>query len=288
MLRGRCLCGLVAWQAVGEPEQLVHCHCSMCRKAHGAPFASALLVPRPGFEFLRGQERVTLYESSPGNRRGFCSICGSVVPVVKAGSERLPLAAGCLDGDPGPLPGVHIFTGSKAVWHEITDDLPSFEEYPPEWDLPVSDVERASPAVTPGAIGGSCCCGDVSFELTGALDGIKNCHCSRCRRAASAAHDSILAVARAGFRWLSGEKSVRDFKLPEARSYRLSFCERCGSLLPGVVDGRDGVGLPASALDDDPGLRQTHHIFCGSKAPWYEITDGLPQFDEYPPASFRP
>ena len=35
------------------------------------------------------------------------------------------------------------------------------------------------------------------------------------------------------------------------------------------------------SLVDDPGIRPTKHIFVGSKAPWFEITDDLPQFDEY-------
>ncbi len=288
MIAGRCLCGAVAYQAEGPFEVMAHCHCSICRKLHGAPFATSVLAPAAGFRLLRGSERIARYESSPGLFRGFCSVCGSVVPVPAPGAPFVPVPAGCLDGDPGLRPSAHVFTGSKAPWHEITDDLLQHQEYPPSWNAPVFHSTRPSPAETPGALGGSCQCGDVTFEITGALDGIKNCHCSRCRRAASAAHDSIAGVAGADFRWLGGRQLVRVWKLPEAKRYWVSFCARCGSLVPGQVEGRDGVGIPASSLDDDPGLRQTHHIFCGSKAPWHEITDGLPQFDEYPPASFRP
>ena len=60
-----------------------------------------------------------------------------------------------------------------------------------------------------------------------------------------------------------------------------TFCSRCGSTLqfiseksPGIVDVALGV------LDDDPGIRVAHHIFVASKAPWFEITDGLPQHAE--------
>ena len=58
-------------------------------------------------------------------------------------------------------------------------------------------------------------------------------------------------------------------------------CASCGSLLFSVV--RDGayVHVALGALADAPSIRPSEHIFVGSKAPWFEITDDLPQFDEY-------
>jgi hypothetical protein len=32
---------------------------------------------------------------------------------------------------------------------------------------------------------------------------------------------------------------------------------------------------------DDPGIRPSAHIFVGSKAPWFTITDDLPQYREH-------
>jgi hypothetical protein len=59
-------------------------------------------------------------------------------------------------------------------------------------------------------------------------------------------------------------------------------CGICGSLLFSVV--RDGayVHVAIGSLVDAPSVRPTSHIFVGSKAPWFEITDDLPQFDDYP------
>ena len=60
------------------------------------------------------------------------------------------------------------------------------------------------------------------------------------------------------------------------------FCSRCGSIVTGdPVEGR--IFMPAGCLDDDPGTRPLAHLFVASKAPWHEITDALPQIDEYPP-----
>jgi len=50
-----------------------------------------------------------------------------------------------------------------------------------------------------------------------------------------------------------------------------------------LEDNPDYFGLPIGALEQDPGNRPQMNIFVGSKAPWYEITDGLPQYDEWPP-----
>jgi hypothetical protein len=49
------------------------------------------------------------------------------------------------------------------------------------------------------------------------------------------------------------------------------------------VPGEEKLYIAAGTLDDDPGTRLQAHIFVASKAPWVEITDDLPQFDEYPP-----
>ncbi len=288
MVRGRCLCGAVAYESSGAPDWMAHCHCSICRKTYGGRCSTALRAPRSGFRWLRGEDEARGYESSPGNVRSFCPTCGSVVPGAPPQAPAVFLPAGCLQDDPGVRPIAHIFVGSKAPWYDIRDGLPQFEEYPPGIDAPVFHKERASPAETPGAVGGSCLCGAVTYEVTGPMSGIKNCHCSRCRKASGAAHDSILTLANEDFRWLSGEDRVQQFKLPEARRYWVSFCSLCGSLVPFVRAGREGVGIPAGSLDDDPGNRETHHIYVGSKAPWHEISDGLPKFDEYPPASFTP
>jgi hypothetical protein len=50
-------------------------------------------------------------------------------------------------------------------------------------------------------------------------------------------------------------------------------------------DNPEALGLPMGTLDDDPGIRPTFHVFVGSKAPWFETTDQLPQFETFPPAT---
>ncbi len=131
MLTGSCLCSAVAYEIAGPLSQALNCHCGMCRKAQGSAFRSRARVKASDFRFTKGAELVTYYESSPGNHRGFCRVCGSPVhSKFDDHPEVLGLPLGLLDQDPGIKPGFHVFVGSKAPWHDITDDLPQFDELP--------------------------------------------------------------------------------------------------------------------------------------------------------------
>jgi hypothetical protein len=132
MIRGSCLCGQVRFELDGVPQFINHCHCSMCRKAHGAAFGSFLHADGNGFRWLVGESRVTNYPSSPGNVRAFCSVCGSNVPVLEDEGRHVIIPAGVLDDDPLVRPVVHIHTASRAPWFAITDALPQFAEFPPD------------------------------------------------------------------------------------------------------------------------------------------------------------
>jgi hypothetical protein len=103
----------------------------MCRKAHGAAFRSRARIKAADFRWVQGEELVRYYESSPGNHRGFCRVCGS--PLLSRfdhhpASYGLPL--GALDDDPGVKPQLHVFVAYKAPWFDITDGLPQFPELP--------------------------------------------------------------------------------------------------------------------------------------------------------------
>jgi hypothetical protein len=129
MIRGSCLCRGVKFEIHGGLGRSSHCHCSMCRKAHGAAFGSYAAARVADFRLVSGAELILRYRSSPGVERSFCSRCGSTLQFI---SERRPdvvdVALGVLDDDPGIRVAHHIFVGSKAPWVEITDSLPRFDE----------------------------------------------------------------------------------------------------------------------------------------------------------------
>ncbi len=131
MIRGSYLCGSVRYEVRGTLGRVSHCHCSMCRKAHGAAFGTYARVKRSEFAWLSGADRIVSYRSSSSAQRTFCGTCGATLQYVSEGRpESFALALGTLDDDPGVRPSHHIFVGAKAPWFEITDGLPEHAEYP--------------------------------------------------------------------------------------------------------------------------------------------------------------
>src|SRR5262249_62260761 len=82
MLTGSCLCGSVAYEVDAPTGPIVHCHCTTCRKTHGAAFSTVMPVPRAAFRWLRGEELVSSFESSPGKLRRFCTTCDPLASAV--------------------------------------------------------------------------------------------------------------------------------------------------------------------------------------------------------------
>ena len=107
---------------------VINCHCSMCRKAHGAAFRTRASVRTADFTFLSGEQLLTYYESSPGERRSFCSVCGAnMITKFSRFPDVYGFALGTLDTDPEIRIERHVFTRYKAPWHTITDDLLQIE-----------------------------------------------------------------------------------------------------------------------------------------------------------------
>ncbi len=130
-LNGSCLCVQIRYRITGPLDGVLNCHCSMCRKSHGTAFRTRAAVRTADFEWLDGEDLLTHYESSPGELRTHCSVCGSnLVTKFSSKPEWLGFALGTLDDDPGVKPQFHVFVGSKAPWHDITDDLPQWQDFP--------------------------------------------------------------------------------------------------------------------------------------------------------------
>ena len=128
MIKGRCECRRVRFEIDGDIEDFSHCHCSQCRRLHGAAFATFAGVAKANFRYVSGENELTRYASSPGHDRTFCQACGSNIFVaLDDDPESLYVSMSAIEGDPPRPAGYHIYVGSKAPWHEILDNLPRFE-----------------------------------------------------------------------------------------------------------------------------------------------------------------
>lgn len=125
--RGSCLCGAVKYQIRSRPKALSHCHCSQCRKSHGAAFASYGSVLRQNLELLEGADQVKSYRSSEAVQRQFCSHCGSSLFWASNQGEYsdwISVALGTLDTTYTTEKQQHVEVTSKAPWFEIKDQWP--------------------------------------------------------------------------------------------------------------------------------------------------------------------
>jgi hypothetical protein len=105
----------------------------MCRKQHGAAFATYTTVARSALTLHDPESALREYRSSPQVTRSFCGLCGSSLFWSDEGTPReIEVALGTLDGEPEHLPVAHIFVASKAGWVEIRDGLARYEGAAPK------------------------------------------------------------------------------------------------------------------------------------------------------------
>ncbi len=122
-LTGGCLCGRLRYRVTSPPIRVTHCHCSMCRKASGAPVVTWINLPKDGFAVTQGE--LSSYQSSPGCQRGFCPNCGGQITFLWDGwPDQVDVTLGSLD-KPNALPADnHIWTDSRISWLRLDEHLP--------------------------------------------------------------------------------------------------------------------------------------------------------------------
>jgi hypothetical protein len=127
-------------------------------------------------------------------------------------------------------------------------------------------------------LAGKCRCGAVQYEVSDAFLYAANCHCSECRAATGSAFKSFAGIEKEK---LTITESFDDIAIFGEERLNDTRCAACGSFLFSVVRAGAYVHVAMGSLVDTPTIRPTEHIFVGSKAPWFEITDDLPQHEEY-------
>lgn len=126
---------------------------------------------------------------------------------------------------------------------------------------------------------GGCACGNVRYEVQGALPDARACHCSLCRKIFGGGGSAVSWVEPDNFKWVKGEDGLGIYS--NERGFGVGFCSNCGSTLCVIFEG-DVVCITLGSLDGDPKVKIGEHIFVGSKASWEHIGGDAPQYDERP------
>jgi hypothetical protein len=127
VLQGKCGCGAVHYEVADEFHYAANCHCSRCRAATGSAFKAFAGIERDKLTLTEGGDRLMVFGEDDLNDTR-CAECGSLLYSIVREGEWVHVAMGSLVDEPSIRPSEHIYVGSKAPWHEITDDLPQNEE----------------------------------------------------------------------------------------------------------------------------------------------------------------
>jgi hypothetical protein len=130
-------------------------------------------------------------------------------------------------------------------------------------------------------LAGKCFCGAVQYTVADEFLYSANCHCSDCRRTTGSAFKPFAGIEREKLTVTQGADKIMIYGDDDANN---THCKQCGSPLYSVVRAGAFIHVAMGTLIDGPTIRPTKHIFVGSKAPWFTITDGLPQHARHAPA----
>ncbi|OIQ20040.1 MAG: hypothetical protein BM556_06010 [Bacteriovorax sp. MedPE-SWde] len=132
ILKGKCLCEKISFEAEDIPGVVFNCHCSRCRKSHGTAFATQVFAQRKTLKFIKGEELLSEYDGESGGLRTFCSSCGSrLMNYSKDTMDYLSICVSALDPEFNLKPTADCFVDDKFSWTKVDEGIQQFAAYPP-------------------------------------------------------------------------------------------------------------------------------------------------------------
>ena len=122
---GSCFCGRVRFEASMPSLFCAHCHCSMCRRTHGAGFVTWFSIPKTQLRIATGESGLIRFQSSDHGTRSFCGCCGSPLFFESTlDPERVDISLANMDGPIDREPQVHVYFDGRPEWVTVEDSLP--------------------------------------------------------------------------------------------------------------------------------------------------------------------
>lgn len=135
---GSCLCEAVKFEVTPPTHWCFHCHCTLCRRAHGAPFVTWFGIGREQLQIVKGEDRLRWRHSSDHGRRGFCADCGTqLLFETTRHPGQIDVVRACVAGPIDREPSAHVHVGTQVDWLQIGDGLARY--------LDDSGSEKAGP-----------------------------------------------------------------------------------------------------------------------------------------------
>ena len=122
--KGSCLCGAIQFVAHGPSKWCAHCHCSLCRAAHGAGYVTWAGFEQTQVNINNDTDQLCWFESSVGAQRGFCRNCGSSLFFrSRKWPGELHIALGCIHDEIDRQPQANVFFDRHVNWMPIDKTL---------------------------------------------------------------------------------------------------------------------------------------------------------------------
>ncbi len=271
MVKGQCFCGAVSFEIEGPLTPGSLCHCSQCRRLHGAPGAYTS-APASAYR-ISGEESLKWFATSARAEQSFCRTCGSKLFWREIGDKDLDATLGTLDSPTGITLGRHIFTRHQGDYYEIDHDgVPRYADSS-RGKEPVGVEAPPQAGPKKQAHSGACQCGAVTYRVSGSMRDVVNCHCAQCRRIHG--HAPGYSAARKSEMTVEGGDNITWYQSSEEAAR--GFCKSCGSSLFWRPEGRETVSVTAGTLHTPTGMKTVRHIFAADKGDYYTIADGVKQ-----------
>ena len=123
LLTGGCQCGALRYALYAPPEGVHVCHCRMCQKAVGGPFAALAPVRMDAFAWTRGVPAT--FASSTAALRDFCPSCGTPLTFRYRHKPLIDVTLGSLDRPAETPPQVSYGVESRMPWLDRLAGLPA-------------------------------------------------------------------------------------------------------------------------------------------------------------------
>ena len=122
---GSCLCGAVRFAARLPSKWVAHCHCTRCRRAHGAAFVTWAGFEAAAVNIEDTGQRLVWHDGIEGARRGHCGVCGTPMFFdAPRWPGELHIARALFDDAPDREPQAHVSVENAVPWVHLDDALP--------------------------------------------------------------------------------------------------------------------------------------------------------------------
>ena len=270
--QGGCLCGAIRYHIDGDVLRAGLCHCTVCRRASGAPLHAGAVLDRNAFSLVRGKPKT--YRSSERGVRHFCGDCGTQLffePLDQPDHWEIGIAT--LDDPEIIRPSFQIWDDSRIAWLRIQAPEPVYRQGRGSQRATAPGKPRPASGNAPEGLEGGCLCGQLRYRLAAPLQHLCHCHCAMCRHSCGEPVVSWASLARKDLEVVAGRFTTYRSSAKAVRR----FCGDCGTQI--VFDHEDEADLldiSVGSLDRPELASPAYHIFPERRISWLDLDPHLP------------